>query len=120
MFDNLARKTLRNRLVQAAENHHFEIVSVAFLHPRQLAPQIVIRTTHYVEVAHALPKILARIDPRMPKRDDRRGWAYEAFYLEARNEKGVPFLAVFNYWRGPSAGGGQWARSEPLYPFVHG
>jgi hypothetical protein len=33
---------------------------------------------------------------------------------------GVPFLAVFNHWRGSNRGGGEWARSEELYPFPHG
>ena len=47
------------------------------------------------------------------------GWAFEGFF-EARDTEGVPVLAVFNYWRGPDRGGGQWARSEDLYPYAHG
>jgi hypothetical protein len=49
-----------------------------------------------------------------------RGRRYEGFYLEAQDERGVPFLGVYNFWRGNHKGGGQWARSEPLYPFQHG
>jgi hypothetical protein len=47
-------------------------------------------------------------------------WNYEAFFLEARDELGAPFLAVFDNWRDPHPGGGQWARSTSLYPFPHG
>ena len=42
------------------------------------------------------------------------------FYLEGRDAEGVPFLIPYNFWRGLGPGGGQWARSEKLYPFDHG
>ncbi len=42
---------------------------------------------------------------------------YEGFYLEARDSHRVPFLAIFNYWRGPHKGGGQWASKPSLYPY---
>jgi hypothetical protein len=29
--------------------------------------------------------------------DDWEGWAFEGFFLEARDNEGVPFLAVFNH-----------------------
>ena len=32
---------------------------------------------------------------------------------------GIPFLATFSWWRGPNAGGGQWAADPSLYPFDH-
>jgi len=51
--------------------------------------------------------------------DDRTGWRYEGFFLEADDEHGVPFAAVFNFWRGSGGGGGQFARSDPLIPFEH-
>jgi len=107
-------------LRRAAQRYDFDVVSVQLLRPRQLAPKVVVRTKHYLALAHATAAILRRIDPRTPAVDDREGWKYEGFYFEARDERDVPFLIAYNFWRGPSAGGGQWARSEPLYPFVHG
>src|SRR5207247_101479 len=110
----------RRELGAAARSHDFEVVSFRLLRPRRLAPRIVVRTTHYLELAHATRGILRRLDPKAATGDDRTGWRYEGFYFEADDEHGVPFLVVFNFLRGPHAGGGQWARSDPLFPFAHG
>jgi hypothetical protein len=119
-FPNLAPFLFRQRLAEAARRYRFEVVSARLLRPRQLAPEVVVRTRHYVELARAVPALEAALNPRLPARDDRRGWEYEGFYLEARDEHGVPFLAVFDFVRGRGPGGGQWARSDPLFPFAHG
>jgi hypothetical protein len=118
-FANLSPNTLRRRLAAAANDHDFQVVTVKLLRPKQLAPEIAVRTTHYVALAHALPSILRSLDPHRGRLDN-RGWSYEGFYFEAQDERGVPFLAVYNFWRGEHKGGGQWARSEPLFPFQHG
>jgi hypothetical protein len=119
-FHNLPPRELRRRLASLANAHDFTVVRVEFLRPRQLAPIVVVRTKHYVGLAHATRSILMRIDPKVRTNDDRTGWRYEAFFFEAQDEHGVPFLGAFNFWRGPHAGGGQWARSDPLFPFAHG
>lgn len=119
-FPNLAPFLLRQRLAEAARRYDFEVVSVRLLRPRQLAPEIVVRTKRYLRLARATPAILRALDPRLPARDDRRGWEYEAFYFEARDEHDVPFLLAFNFMRGEGGGGGEWARSERLFPFPHG
>ena len=119
-FPNLSRQELLRRLDEAARAYEFDVVSVTFLRPRQLAPRIVVRTKHYQRLARATPAILKRIDPRAPAQGDYRGWRYEGFFFEAQDEHGIPFLATFNFWRGSGPGGGEWARSEPLYPFPHG
>jgi hypothetical protein len=119
-FDNLDPRLLRRRLAREARRHRFRVVSIRLLRPRQLAPRIVVRTTHYLELARATPAILAALDPKAPTPDDRTGWRYEGFYFEAQDEHGVPFLVVFNFWRGSGLGGGQWARSDALFPFAHG
>lgn len=120
-FANLPLGTLKERLTKAADRHDFRVAAVTIWNPRprQFAPEIVIRTTRYLALARALPGILARIDPHTGK-SDTRGWSYEAFFLEAQDEQGVPFLSVYNFWRGQHKGGGQWARSEALFPFSHG
>lgn len=118
-FANLSPETLKKRLAEAAHDHGFQVVAVELLRPRQLAPEIAVRTTHYLALALALPGILRSLDPHSAQSDN-RGWSYEGFFFEAQDERGVPFLAVYNVWRGQHKGGGQWARSEPLFPFPHG
>jgi hypothetical protein len=119
-FDNLPPSELRRRLAALAKAHDFTVLSVEFLRPRQLAPIVVVRSKHYVELAHATRSILEQIDPKLRTNDDRTGWRYEGFFFEAQDEHGVPFLGTFNFWRGQHVGGGQWARSDPLFPAAHG
>jgi hypothetical protein len=119
-FRNLPPDVLRSRLEAAAERYSFEVVSVQLLRPRQLAPRIVVKTTHYLELARAAPELLRRLDPKASTSDDRTGWRFEGFYFEARDEHEVPFFTVDNFWRGPGPGGGQWARSDRLFPYEHG
>jgi hypothetical protein len=119
-FANPSKDELIADLRALAQKNDFELVSVRLLMPRQLAPMIVVRTKHYLDLAHATPAILRRIDPRTAAPDDSQGWKYEGFYFEAQDEHGIPFLVAFNFERGPSPGGGQLARSEPLYPYAHG
>jgi hypothetical protein len=118
-FSNLPAPALRARLAALARRYDFEVTSMQLRRPRQLAPSIVVRTQHYVELARATRVILKQLDPKARTNDDRTGWRYEGFFFEAGDENGVPFLAAFNFWRGPGGGGGQWARSERLYPFAH-
>lgn len=119
-FHNLAPATLSARLHAAAARYHFTIVSTTILRPRQAAPLIVVRTNDKHELVAATPTILHAIDPKARTNDDRTGWAYEGFLFEALGSDAAPFLVVFNSWRGPHAGGGQWAASTNLYPFAHG
>jgi hypothetical protein len=118
-FANLSPDTLKNRLAEAAHNHDFQVVAVKPLRPKQLAPEIAVRTMHYRALSRALPGILRSLDPHSGP-SDTRGWSYEGFFFEARDERKVPFLVVDNAWRGQHKGGGQWARSERLFPFAHG
>jgi hypothetical protein len=120
-FDNLPVPVLRSRLDSAARTYHFDVAQFGVRSPLpgQVAPRIVVRTTQYLELAHAARFFIRRLDPQRATGDDRTGWRYEGFYFEADDEQGVPFLAVFNFMRGRGPGGGQWARSEPLYPFLH-
>ena len=71
-----------------------------------------VRTTSYLELARATNSILTELDG-VPH------WRYEGFYFRAEDEYGVPFLIAYDVVRGESMGG-QWARSERLYPFNHG
>jgi hypothetical protein len=91
---------------------HFRVVSLRMLHPKQLAPMLIVNTTHYVGLAHATASILHDLNGRYGDR-------YEGFYFEARDELGVPFF-ITETLRRDRTEGGQWARSEALYPFLHG
>jgi len=119
-FQNLPSDVLRSRLEAAAKRYSFEVVSLQLLRPRQLAPRIVVKTTHYLELSRAASVFFAELDPKRRTSDDRSGWRYEGFYFEARDEHDIPFFIVHNFWRGPAPGGGQWARSDRLFPFQHG
>jgi hypothetical protein len=118
-FANLPAQQLRQRLAEAAARYHFTVKEVRLLHPRQLAPLVVIQTHRYLALAHAVPAIENSLDPHTGH-SDQAGWAFEGFFLEAQDERGLPFLGIFNFMRGSSPGGGQWARSDQLYPFAHG
>jgi hypothetical protein len=120
VFKNPPQDLLKSALHSEARSNHFRVVSIQMLRPRQLAPKIVVETTHYLALARATPSILVRLDPRRPSADDRKGWAYEGFYFEAEDERNVPFLIVSNFWRGRNGGGGQFARSDALFPYPHG
>lgn len=94
-------------------------VSAGASHPAQAAPLVIVQTRDYLALARAVPAIDSSLDPHTGH-NDRTGWAYEAFFLEAQDERGIPFIAVSNFMRGAEPGGGQWARSNQLYPFAHG
>lgn len=113
-FRSPSREVLLARLGREAKAHDFEVVSLRMLRPRDLAPLIIVRTTHYVSLARATGAILGNLDRERSYDPD-----YEGFYFEAQDERGVPFFSAYNVRRGQIEGG-EWARSEPLYPFPHG
>ena len=110
-FANLSMRNFRRRLAAAAAEYHFTVRTVQFFNPRQLAPLVVLRSRRYVALAHAIASIERSLNPQR---------AFEAFFLEAQDERGVPFLTPYDALRGPSGYGGQWARSDALLPFAHG
>jgi hypothetical protein len=115
-FANLAPAVLRARLRQAAGTYGFEVVSVDLLRPRQLAPKIVVRTDDYLGMTQALRRFVRRLDPKARTGDDRTGWRYEGCYFEAVDADGVPFVVVFNFWRGSGGGGGNGRAANDSFP----
>ena len=113
-FRSPSREVLLARLGGEAKAHDFEVVSLRMLRPRELAPLVVVRTARYVSLARATGGILKNLDRERSYDPD-----YEGFYFEAQDERGVPFFSAYNVRRGQIEGG-EWARSEPLYPFPHG
>ena len=119
-FHNLPRAVFTARLRSLQRRYDFRVLAARTLHPVQEAPLVVVQTSNPQAFSRAVPAIQRLLDPKQRTSDDRTGWAYEGFYLEAHDAHGTPFLAIFNYWRGPDAGGGQWASRESLFPFPHG
>lgn len=118
-FENPPEDILRARLAQAAREFGFRVESLEFVGPAQAAPLVIVQSNDPPKLASSMINILRLIDPKSRTGDDRTGWTYEGFFFEARDSNDVPFLVTFNYWRGPHAGGGQWARSTDLFPFQH-
>lgn len=120
-FPSPPRRILLHRLGADAHQLGFTIVRVKLLRPRELAPIVVIRAPETQRFTQQMvPRIVQLIDHKRRTRDDRNGWDYEGLFFEVENLKGAPFVVVFNHWRGLHQGGGQWAASERLLPFIHG
>jgi len=81
---------------------------------------VVVQTAHPIRLARVAGKIARFLDPfEQSHRFQLGGWAYEGFYFEAEDANNAPAFAFANAFRGTGLGS-QWARSERLYPFVHG
>jgi hypothetical protein len=116
-FPNLSAREFRLRLAAAAARYGFTVKRVQFVHGRRVAPLVVVQTRHYLELARAIPSIEHAVDPHKG-RNDSTGWSFQGIFLEAVDERGVPFVIVDNVVSGSGVGGGQWARSDRLFPFV--
>lgn len=119
-FPSPGKQKLLQQLRQAARHYHFSLRRLSMRRPLQLAPLIVVEARDPDAMARAVPAIIRLIDPKRDTNDDRTGWSYEGLYFEARDSAGIPFLIVYDFMRGRSPGGGQWARREGLYPYSHG
>jgi hypothetical protein len=109
-WDNRRPAAFNRSLEGISERYRFSSVErLVWREPRQLAPELVFRTTHYVAAAEAVRRLVGRLMT-----------GYEGYYVEADDERGIPFIYVTRYRRGPSGGGQWWARSDAVAPFVHG
>jgi hypothetical protein len=118
-FPNLSARAVRARVQASAARARFSVERMRFLHPRQVALVVVVQTRHYLAAAHAFGPLLVSLEQPYGRRG-RRTLAFEGWFLEAQDERGIPFAVLSGVARGPHAGGGQWARSEELYPAPHG
>jgi hypothetical protein len=127
-FPHPRRRSLLRQLERNSTRFRYRIRHVEVVRGRDGAPLIVLRATGSVATfSKSVGSLYRLLDPlsRRPRitsdtgaRIDHTKW--EAFFLEAEDRKGVPFLVVWNVWRQPQGGGGQWAREESLLPFEHG
>jgi hypothetical protein len=63
-FANLPPRQLTARLRQLAQANRFEVVRVSLLRPRQLAPDVVIRSNDKTRISRETAAILHQIDPK--------------------------------------------------------
>lgn len=123
-FRTPSRAWMLRRLRRLQSIYHFRVIGFRYLHrfdngPRP-APLLIVRAAPESFV-RATKLVIATLDQQPRAGSHQRvAWNYEAFFLEARDQFGAPFLAVFNNWRLPDQEGGQWASSGNLYPFAHG
>lgn len=105
------------RLGRFARRYTFQLVSFRYL-ARDQAAAIIVRTTRPMTAFAADVSAIERaIDPVW-----HGGFTYHAFFFEAEDEHGVPFIATqhsITTARGQLEGE-QWARGPALYPFPHG
>jgi hypothetical protein len=107
-----------SELREASRRYRFDVMQVHFYKPLQLAPFVVVRSAHPRRLSRDMYGIEHLLDPQT-RSTLATAWAYEAFYFEARDASGVPAFIAYNYLRAGETGG-QWARSEALFPFEHG
>jgi hypothetical protein len=117
-FPTPSQPVFEKNLAAAAEQFGFRVLSTEFVRAPQGSPQVIVEASSPTQFSKDTPAIFRALDPRTGSGQDWQGWDYEGFFLGAQDQQGVPFLAVFNVMR--DHGGGQWARSEDLYPFPHG
>ncbi len=114
---NLSPRQFRLRVAHAASRYGFTVERVRFVRTRgQVAPLVIVETRSYLAFARATPAIVKSLDPLTDQPNHATGenfWTFPGLYLEAKDERGVPFLIVDDF----PTGGGQWARSDQLYPY---
>jgi hypothetical protein len=106
------------RLRQAAARDGFTVTTVRFYRPRQVAPYVRVQTRQYLRLSQTMRSLTKTLNPHHGT-SDLTGYSYEGFFLEADDERGVPFAIASDLTRG-QVEGSQWARSDALFPFPHG
>lgn len=105
------------RLSRLAHRYEFRLISFRYL-PGDEAAAIIVETTRPLQTFAAdVSKIERAIDPVW-----HGGLSYHAFFFEARDSHGVPFIATQHSTVNAHGQleGEQWARGPTLYPFAHG
>ena len=116
-FPTPSQAVFEKRLAVAAERFGFRVLRTELVRAPQGSPLVIVESADPARFSQDAPAIVRLLNPRAGG-EDWQGWDYEGFFLGAQDRQGDPFLSVFNFMREP--GGGQWARSDGLYPFPHG
>lgn len=117
-FPNPSPAAFKQRLALVARRYGFHVVELRLLHPEQMAPLLVVKTSrNRAKFAHDVGTIEALLDPSRNAHGASAS-TFEGFFFAAEDGKGL-FLSTEGVVRG-TAEGGQWAATENLYPYVHG
>jgi hypothetical protein len=116
-FPNPSAATFRSRVQLVGRRYGFTVDQLLLLHPRQLAPLLVVRTERdRTAFVHDVPAIMRLLDPIASGKGP-TAITFEGFFLEAADAHG-PFVRVENVYRG-QVEGGEWSWSRCVYPYAH-
>lgn len=117
-FPNPSPEEFRSRAALAGKKFGFQVESIRFLRPRELAPIMLVRTNRDRKAfIRDIPTILDVLDPKSVSRH-RSAMTFEGIFFEARDSKGA-FARLDNAYRGEIMGG-QWSAERDAYPYPHG
>jgi hypothetical protein len=113
-FPNLKPSVFRRRVELVGRRYGFRVRSLRLLRPREIAPLLVVETDRDRKAfAYDVRAIMALLNPSSSYGKE-TALTFEAFFLEARDEKG-PFVRVENIRRAWIEGG-QWSWNPCVYP----
>ena len=121
-FAKAQRSTIARIVRRNASQFHYVPLHVGVLRGRDGAPVVIVRVLDRpLHFSRSFRALWRRLDPltREPG-PDWHAYKYEAYYFEADGRHGALLFGVWNAWRKPPRGGGQWARNTALLPFPHG
>jgi len=117
LFPNPSPTSFQRRVALVGRRFGFTVDQLRLLHPRQLAPLLVVRTRRGRRAFVAdVPRIMRLLDPISPGKD-LAAITFEGFFLAARDDRG-PFVRVENVYRG-QVEGGEWSWNRCVYPYPH-
>lgn len=117
-FPNPSPATFRRRVELVGRRYGFTIDDLRLLHPRQLAPLLVVHAERDRKASVAdVPKIMRLLDPVSTGSGGPTAITFEGFFFAAEDNNG-PFVRVENVYRGETEGG-QWSWNPCYYPYAH-
>ena len=116
-FPNPTVAAFRARAAAVGRRYGFRIGSLRLLHPLQLAPLLIVKTSRDRKAfVHDVPAIMRLLDPIRSTRG-RAAVTFDGFFFEADDSRG-PFVRVENVYRGETMGG-EWSWNPCVYPYPH-
>jgi hypothetical protein len=116
-FPNPSPAVFRRRVALVGRRYGFTVQELRLLHPRQLAPLLVVRTDRdHKAFVRDVPAIMKLLDPTS-NGPGKTAITFEGFFFEAQDAHGS-FVRVDNHYRGETEGG-QWSWNRCVYPYLH-
>ena len=116
-FPNPSATSFRERVAAVGRRYGFRIESLQLLHPLQLAPLLIVKTTRPRKAfVGDVPAIMRLLDP-IRNAGNNTAVTFEGFFFEVDDAAG-PFVRVENVYRGETEGG-EWSWNPCVYPYPH-